>query len=114
MVGVKSYPVRKHERRLDVTNKKTKQNKKQTKTGLFDCFMTREVNRKSDILMIGVWISTQHNSCQRGDELLPAKNSLMGIDSPLTGAPSMISYLATVSVSVVVLGPEKEDKDFTT
>lgn len=76
--------------------------------------MTREVNRKSDILMIGVWISTQHNSCQRGDELLPAKNSLMGIDSPLTGAPSMISYLATVSVSVVVLGPEKEDKDFTT
>lgn len=26
----------------------------------------------------------------------------------------MISYLATVSVSVVVLGPEKEDKDFTT
>lgn len=30
----------------------------------------------------------------------------MGIDSPLTGAPSMISYLATVSVSVDVLGPK--------
>lgn len=30
----------------------------------------------------------------------------MGMDSPLTGAPSMISYFATVSVSVVVLGPE--------
>lgn len=38
---------------------------------------------------------------------LPARNSLMGIDSPLTGAPSMISYFATVSVSVVVLGPER-------
>lgn len=36
----------------------------------------------------------------------------MGIDSPLTGAPSMISYFATVSVSVVVLGPEKEDNSY--
>lgn len=44
------------------------------------------------------------------EDLLPAKKSLMGIDSPLTGAPSMISYLATVSVSVVVLGPKKEVK----
>lgn len=42
----------------------------------------------------------------RESEELPARNSLMGMDSPLTGAPSMISYLATVSVSVVVLGPE--------
>lgn len=40
------------------------------------------------------------------EEELPARKSLMGIDSPLTGAPSMISYFATVSVSVVVLGPE--------
>ena len=46
---------------------------------------------------------------RRGEERvnLPARKSLMGIDSPLTGAPSMISYFATVSVSVVVLGPEK-------
>lgn len=33
----------------------------------------------------------------------------MGMDSPLTGAPSMISYFATVSVSVVVLGPEDDN-----
>lgn len=41
---------------------------------------------------------------------LPARKSLMGIDSPFTGAPSMISYFATVSVSVVVLGPKRKDK----
>lgn len=48
---------------------------------------------------------------KRRGENPPARNSLMGIDSPLTGAPSMISYFATVSVSVVVLGPEKEVSD---
>lgn len=42
-------------------------------------------------------------------EELPARNNLMGMDSPLTGAPSMISYFATVSVSVVVLGPEDDN-----
>lgn len=42
-------------------------------------------------------------------EELPARKSLMGIDSPLTGAPSMISYFATVSVSVVVLGPKQHN-----
>lgn len=46
---------------------------------------------------------------ERGEHS-PARNSLMGIDSPLTGAPSMISYFATVSVSVVVLGPKNEDR----
>lgn len=44
---------------------------------------------------------------------LPARKSLMGMDSPLTGAPSMISYFATVSVSVVVLGPKTEEKNHT-
>ena len=50
----------------------------------------------------------------KGNNSLPAKNSLIGMDSPLTGAPSMISYLATVSVSVVVLGPTRKKHNYTT
>ena len=40
-----------------------------------------------------------------GDNLYPARNRRMGMDSPRTGAPSIISYFAIVSFSVYVLGP---------
>ncbi|KDR15526.1 hypothetical protein L798_10592 [Zootermopsis nevadensis] len=35
----------------------------------------------------------------------PARNTLIGMLSPRTGAPSIISYLAIVSFSVNVFGP---------